>query len=70
MTQKPGAISDLDLKELESAATALKAAGEDASDLEQQIATARQIQATCPHRGSIHSDGSLYLECGLCGAQI
>ena len=67
---KPGAISALDLKELESAATALRAEGRDMSDLEDQIADARQIQSACPHRGYVHTDGSIYLECGLCGAQI
>ena len=34
MSLKPGAISTLDLKELESAAAFSAAAGEDASDLE------------------------------------
>ncbi len=70
MTQKPGAISDLDLKEIERVVAALKAVGQDASDLEQQIATARQLQVDCSHRGYVRTDGSIYLECGLCGAQL
>ncbi len=64
---RPGAISNFKLEKIEVVLAELPA--EEAGDIRDLVAKAREIQKTCTHAGWSRGDG-IYLECGTCGAHL